>query len=133
MKKQSESAENGLQGLGKALKRMGRFDLAEKYLLRLLDDSQSDETLAINLYEELSEIAGSQAHYDDSIRYRQRALELRGICKSNSPHNASMPRATISKWFERPEVPQYRSWSSYEQMTRVEFLFFRARNNEQSQ
>ena len=75
MKQQLGSGETNLRTLGKVLWKMGRLDLAEFYLVRLLNDLPPKHHLLGDLYGDLSEIAGLLKNYDKSVEYQQKALE----------------------------------------------------------
>jgi tetratricopeptide (TPR) repeat protein len=75
MKLQLGEGETSLRTLGKVLWKMGRLDLSEFYLTRLLNDLPPKHPLLGDLYEDLAEIAGLRQNYDKSIEYQQKALE----------------------------------------------------------
>ena len=74
MKQQLGTGETNLRILGKVLWKMGRLDLAEFYLTRLLNDLPPTHPLLNDLYGDLSEIAGLMQNYDKSVEYQQKAL-----------------------------------------------------------
>ena len=75
MKQQLGSGETNLRTLGKVLRKMGRLELAEFYLNRLLNDLPAKHPLLGDLYGDLSEIAGLMKNYDKSVEYQEKALE----------------------------------------------------------
>ncbi|UJR19896.1 hypothetical protein I4U23_023029 [Adineta vaga] len=77
MKGQIESGETNLRTLGKVLWKMGKFDLAEKYFVRLLKERDSTDPLNSILYEELGELAALRGDYDQSIQWHQKFLRLK--------------------------------------------------------
>ncbi|CAF4138303.1 unnamed protein product, partial [Adineta steineri] len=64
MKQQIESEETNLRTLGKLLWEMGKLDLAEKYLNRLLQELPPNDLLHISLYEDLGKLASQRGDYD---------------------------------------------------------------------
>lgn len=82
MKHQLGGVETNLRTLGRVLLKMGRLDLAEFYLTRLLDDLPPKHPLLGDLYGDLSEIAGLTLNYDKSVEYQQKSLEHKGPSKS---------------------------------------------------
>ncbi|CAF1097868.1 unnamed protein product [Adineta steineri] len=81
MKQQIENEETNLQTLGKLLCEMGEFDLAEKYLTRLLNQLPSNDPLHISLYEDLAKLASQRRKLNMSIEWRQKLL----IFKEENP------------------------------------------------
>ncbi|CAF0850500.1 unnamed protein product [Adineta steineri] len=81
MKQQIESGEMNLRILGNLLWEMGKLDLAEKYLTRLLKQIPSNDPLHISLYEELGKLASQRGDYDMSMKWRQTLLTF----KENNP------------------------------------------------
>ncbi|CAF1439571.1 unnamed protein product, partial [Adineta steineri] len=77
MKEQIESGETNLRILGKLLWEMGKFDLAEKYLTRLLKELPSNDPLHISLYEDLGKLASQRGDFDMSMKWRQKLLRFK--------------------------------------------------------
>ncbi|CAF2895311.1 unnamed protein product [Rotaria sp. Silwood2] len=77
MKQQIENEETDLRTLAKVLWKMGRFDLAEKYSKRLLNELSPNDPLIWNLYEDLGELASHTRDYDMSVQWKQKALEFK--------------------------------------------------------
>ncbi|CAF1429283.1 unnamed protein product [Adineta steineri] len=77
MKQQIEHEETNLHTLGKLLRKMGRFDLAEKYFNRLLQELSSNDLLLSSLYEDLGELASQTGDYDMSIQWHQKSLAIK--------------------------------------------------------
>ncbi|CAF1424083.1 unnamed protein product [Rotaria sordida] len=76
MKQQLGKGETNLRTLGRVLWEMGKLDLAEKYIKRLLNELPSNNQLRCNLYEDLGKIASQKGDYDMSIQWYQKALEV---------------------------------------------------------
>jgi hypothetical protein len=73
MKEQIANGETNLRTLGNILWEMGKFDLAEKYFIRLSEELSSDDPLLISsLYEDLGKIASQVGNYDMSVQWRQK-------------------------------------------------------------
>lgn len=83
MKGQVGTAETNLRTLGRCLWKMGKFDLAEKYFLRLLNELQPDDPLNSALYEDLGELAALRGDYDTSVHYQDKSLRLKNTKQSN--------------------------------------------------
>ncbi|CAF0853694.1 unnamed protein product [Adineta steineri] len=77
MKQQIENEEINLRTLGNVLWEMGKFDLAEKYFIRLLKQLPSDDPLHISLYEDLGKLASQRGAYDMSMKWRQKLLTFK--------------------------------------------------------
>ncbi|CAF4012957.1 unnamed protein product [Adineta steineri] len=81
MKQQIKSEETNLRTLGKLLWKMGKFDLAEKYLNRLLQELPPNNPLLSDLYEDLGELASQTDDYDMSVQWHKKLL----IFKEENP------------------------------------------------
>ncbi len=77
MKHQIGYGETDLRILGKLLWKMGKFDLAEKYFKRLINELSSSDHLLCNLYEDLGELASQTGDYDMSVEWLQKSLEVK--------------------------------------------------------
>ncbi|CAF0790317.1 unnamed protein product [Adineta steineri] len=77
MKQQIGNGETNLRTLGKVLWTMGKFDLAEGYFKRLLNELPSNDPLLSSLYEDLGELASQTGDYDMSIQWHQKYLEVK--------------------------------------------------------
>ena len=77
MKHQLGSGETNLRTLGKVLCKMGKFNLAEQYFIRLLNELPSTDPLLGNLYEDLGEVASQLGEFNKSIQWYQKALTLK--------------------------------------------------------
>ncbi|CAF1418416.1 unnamed protein product [Adineta steineri] len=77
MKQQIENEETNLRTLGNVLWEMGKFDLAEKYLIRSLKELASNDPLHISLYEDLGKLASQRGDYDMSMKWRQKLLAFK--------------------------------------------------------
>ena len=97
MKGQIESGDTTLRTLGKFLWRMGKFDLAETYLLRLLKEIESDDPLNSTLYDDLGELAALRGNFDASVRYQQKALRLKNAKQVNETNSLDALANTLSK------------------------------------
>ncbi|CAF1394746.1 unnamed protein product [Adineta steineri] len=77
MKQQIEDGEMNLRILGNVLWEMGKFDLAEKYFTRSLQQLPSNDPLHISLYEDLGKLASQRGDYDMSMKWRQKLLTFK--------------------------------------------------------
>ncbi|CAF4911822.1 unnamed protein product, partial [Rotaria sp. Silwood1] len=69
--------ETDLRTLGKVLWKMGKLDLAEFYLTRLLNQLLPDHPSLGHLYEDLGEIAALVHDYDKSVEYKQKSIKYK--------------------------------------------------------
>ncbi|UJR38745.1 hypothetical protein I4U23_031410 [Adineta vaga] len=76
MRQQIGKGRTNLRILGRILLDMGRFDLSEKYIKRLLDERALNGHLICSLYEDLGKIASQKGDNDMSIEWYQKALEV---------------------------------------------------------
>ncbi|CAF3374226.1 unnamed protein product, partial [Rotaria sp. Silwood2] len=76
MKNKLYSGETTLRTLGSVLWEMGKFNLAEKYLIRFLDTISPDDSLLASLYEDLAKLASHAGDYDKSVQWHQKGLAL---------------------------------------------------------
>lgn len=97
MKGQIEGGDTTLRTLGKFLWRMGKFELAETYLLRLLKEIESDDPLKSTLYEDLGELAALRGNFDASVHYQQKALRLKNDKQVNETSGLEALANTLSK------------------------------------
>lgn len=97
MKAQIGDGETNLRTLGRFLWKMGNFDLAEKYFLRLLDELESDDPLRSTLYEDLGELAALRGDYDMSIQYQQKSLRLKNDKQMNERNSLPISSSNSSK------------------------------------
>ena len=77
MREQYQNEEINLKTLAKFLSKMGKFQLAEKYYLRLINQLSSNDPSLINLYEELDHIASQQGYFDQSLQWQHKLLLLK--------------------------------------------------------
>ncbi|CAF3372789.1 unnamed protein product [Rotaria sp. Silwood2] len=70
--------------LGTVLWKMGNFGLAKKYFLRMINELPFNDPLLIDLYKDLSEIAAMTGDLDESIQYKQKALDIKAQAAHNS-------------------------------------------------
>lgn len=77
MKDQNGNGETNLSTLAKIVWKMGKFNLAEKYYHRLINEIPLNDPLLIKLYEDLGDITSHQGDYDASIQWYNKALEIR--------------------------------------------------------
>jgi tetratricopeptide (TPR) repeat protein len=76
MKQEMGNEETNLQTLGKILSEMGKFELAERYFIRLLNELPPNDSLRVSLYKDLAKVAAHRGDFDMSIQWRQKSLEL---------------------------------------------------------
>ncbi|CAF0880720.1 unnamed protein product [Adineta steineri] len=83
MKGQVGTGETNLRTLGKVLWKMGKFDLAEQYFLRLLKQLPADDPSSSALYEDLGELAALRGEYDNSVQWHQKSIALQNSKQVN--------------------------------------------------
>ncbi|CAF3858543.1 unnamed protein product [Rotaria sp. Silwood1] len=86
--------ETNLQTLGKLLWEMGRPDLAERYFIRMLEQLPPDNSTCIDLYQNLGTLASNAGQLDKSMKWRQKAIELRKQVQFSSS-SISKPKNAI--------------------------------------
>ena len=104
MKQQIGNGETNLRTLGKVLWKMGKFDLAEKYFKRLLNELPSNDPLLCNLYEDLGELASQTGDYDMSIQWHQKSLEVKKQNESTFKTNSNTTDNSIGEFIERNSI-----------------------------
>ncbi|CAF1013821.1 unnamed protein product [Adineta ricciae] len=78
MKDQNGNGKAVLSTLVKIIWKMGKFNLAEKYYLRLIGEIPSNNNPSlIKLYGDLGDITSHKGHYDVSIQWYNKTLEIR--------------------------------------------------------
>jgi tetratricopeptide (TPR) repeat protein len=101
MKQQNGTGDTNLWTLGKILWRMGKFDLAEKYFCRLLDELPMNNPSRGILYENLSEMASQQGDYDKSIQWHKKSVEIEEQTVSTDNTNLGTTSSTLSKFHQK--------------------------------
>lgn len=98
IKKEYQHEEINLKILAKFLFKMGKFQLAEKYYLRLINELSSNHPSLIDLYEELDCIALQQGHFDQSLQWKCKLLLLKQQFSQNPAVNDELsPPANLSE------------------------------------
>ncbi|CAF1143683.1 unnamed protein product [Rotaria sp. Silwood1] len=77
MKQQFGSGKMDLRTLGTLLSEMSKFDLAEKYFIRLLEQLPLDDPLLYDLYQDLGKFASQAGNFDKCMEWRQKAIGLK--------------------------------------------------------
>ncbi|CAF4741087.1 unnamed protein product [Rotaria sp. Silwood2] len=77
MKQLLGSGETDIRTLGRQLSEMSKFDLAEKYLIRLVQQLSFNDPLLGDLYQELGKLASQVGNLDKSMKWRQKAIALK--------------------------------------------------------
>ncbi|CAF3832193.1 unnamed protein product, partial [Rotaria sp. Silwood1] len=76
MKQQLGNGHTNLQTLGRLLSDMSKFDLAERYFVRLLEELLQNDPLRIDLYQDLARVASQTSKFDQCMEWRQQAIAL---------------------------------------------------------
>ncbi|CAF4528963.1 unnamed protein product [Rotaria sp. Silwood2] len=77
MKQKFGSGETDLRTLGRLLSGMSKFDLAEKYFIRLTEQLSVDDTLLDDLYEDLANLAAQAGNFDKGMEWRKKAIVVK--------------------------------------------------------
>jgi tetratricopeptide (TPR) repeat protein len=97
MKRQNGIGDTNLWTLGNILRKMGKFDLAEKYMCRFLDELPTNDPSRGILYENLSEITSQQGDYDKSIQWYKKSVEIEEQNVSTDNTNLGATSSTLGK------------------------------------
>ncbi|CAM4825749.1 unnamed protein product [Rotaria magnacalcarata] len=101
MKQQLGSGETDLETFGKLLWEMGKFDLAEKYFIRCLEQHPLNNPLLARLYEDLAKVAAQKGDYDKCMEWRQKAITIGPNQPTfNSNSKIAKPSSSIGKFIE---------------------------------
>ncbi|CAF0940088.1 unnamed protein product [Adineta steineri] len=100
MKGQVGTGETNLRTLGKVLWKMGKFDLAEQYFVRLLKQLPADDPSSSALYEDLGELAALRGEYDKSVQWHQKSFALQNSKQVNQTTGIEELSSTLSKYYE---------------------------------
>ncbi|CAF4773816.1 unnamed protein product, partial [Rotaria sp. Silwood2] len=77
MKQKLGSGETDLRTLGRLLAEMSKFDLAEKYFIRLTEQLSLNDSLLDDLYEELGKVAAQAGNFDKGMEWRKKAIAVK--------------------------------------------------------
>jgi len=77
MKNEYGHGETGLLSFGRVLRQMGKFNEAEKYYLKFLNQKQYDYQSKAQCYHLLGNIALDKGNYDLSLEYHLKSLEIK--------------------------------------------------------
>ncbi|CAF4657760.1 unnamed protein product, partial [Rotaria socialis] len=86
MKQQIGSGETNLRTSGKVLCRMGKFDLAEKYLKSLLKELPSNHPLISSVYEDLGQLASQTAKAIPSTHSKEKTKRIQDSVSITGGH-----------------------------------------------
>ncbi|CAF1349105.1 unnamed protein product [Rotaria sp. Silwood1] len=111
MKQQLGSGETNLRTLGKILSEMGKFNLAEQYFIRLLEELSPNDPLLGNLYEDLGKLASQTGDYNKSVKWHQKSLAFKNSSELiDATHidqsNSYIDVSETSKYIPAPAVPK---------------------------
>ena len=76
-KKEIGNGQTNLFILGKFLRGIGEFDLAERYFTRLLNELPLNDLLRGDVYDELAKVLSQNKKPDESIQWRQKYNEFK--------------------------------------------------------
>lgn len=83
MKKQLGTGDTNLQILSRFLANMGQRNLAEKYLVRLLDQLSPTHPSRVDLYDELAVLASQNGDLNKSMEWQQKIVDFEKESQSN--------------------------------------------------
>ena len=83
MKKQYGDNQTNLLSFGKVLWTMGKYNQAEKYFFRLLNELPKDDPLMSYCYRALGNVADDRGDYETSLKWHFKAIDL--LKNSNDP------------------------------------------------
>ncbi|UJR29681.1 hypothetical protein I4U23_017229 [Adineta vaga] len=66
-----------LQLFGRVLWKMGKFDLAEKYYQRMIDELSPNDHLLVDLYDDLGQMAAMKGDLDASLNWKKKSLNIK--------------------------------------------------------
>ena len=101
VRKQTESGETDLRTLAKVLWKMGKYDLARKYLIRLLKELLPSDPLCGTVYEELGDLAAQTGDTDGYTEWYKKACACESENQSASILNRDQANDSIGKLIER--------------------------------
>ena len=108
MRAQNGSGETNLTKLAKFLSKMGKFDLAEKYYLRLIKEVPSDHPSLITLYEELDHIALQKGDFDQSLQWQQKLLSLKQQTDETTKSHSKLSRSKLYSTEGDRKIPDFK-------------------------
>ena len=90
MNNKYDDGEMSLYSFGHVLRKMGKFDEAEKYYRRLLNELPSDHGDIVRCYWGLGDVTDEKGDYDLSLSWHHKSLEIKiRTLKSDDPSIAS--------------------------------------------
>ncbi|CAF0943435.1 unnamed protein product [Rotaria sordida] len=95
MKQQLNNGEINLRTLGKVLWAMGKFDLAEQYFNRLLEELSPTDPLIISLYDDLALMASHTHDYMKSVQWYQKLLKRKNSSRSDDVMGIKKPSDSV--------------------------------------
>jgi tetratricopeptide (TPR) repeat protein len=117
IKRRIGNGDINLATLGKVLRKMGKFDLAQKYFNRLLDELPSDDPLLCNLYDDLGELASLREDYDMMVKWHQKSLAFKQEYHLITNSNTYKADNSLGKSIEKESI--VRSIERYNQYHQV--------------
>ncbi|CAF1185592.1 unnamed protein product [Rotaria sp. Silwood1] len=107
MKNEHGGGEKNLLSFGNVLADMGKFDEAEKYYLRLLDQLPPDEPDIARCYHGLGNVTDEKGDYDSSLEWHEKSLKMRiKALKPDHPHLAPSYISIGCDHFNKSDYPK---------------------------
>ena len=99
MQKQNGSGQTNLRTLGKVLWKMGKFDLAEQYYTRLLEELPPNDSSLSTLYAELADISSQKGDLNMSIQWQQKSIDIGGHTAPMANTSRDETSSTTGKFY----------------------------------
>ena len=99
MREQYQNEEIHLGTLAKFLLKMGKFQLAEKYCLRMINQLPPNDPSLIHLYQNVDQIASQQGQFDKSLQCQKKLLSF----KQQSVQSPALNAGLLSQPLKRSE------------------------------
>ncbi|CAF3550380.1 unnamed protein product [Rotaria sp. Silwood1] len=107
MKNEHGGGEKNLLSFGNVLADMGKFDEAEKYCFRLLDQLPPDEPDIARCYHGLGNVTDEKGDYDSSLEWHEKSLKMRiKALKPDHPHLAPSYISIGCDHFNKSDYPK---------------------------
>lgn len=90
LKQQTGEGPTDLRILAKILSKTSQFELAEKYLKRMLEQISPNDPQLGDLYEDIGEATSQRGKLDESIEWRQKSIEFKQNNAKTSPSPAAV-------------------------------------------
>jgi tetratricopeptide (TPR) repeat protein len=104
MKNQVDGGEANLRTLGNILSKMGKFDLAEKYYTRFVNELSWNDPLLGALYEDLADVSARKCDYKRTMEYVKESIKIKEQTARSGYSNTSETKNSPGKFIERKSI-----------------------------